>query len=442
MNDNYTKMTTLPVEKLVCRMAVPSILSMLITAFYNMADTYFVSSISTQATGAIGIVFSYMALIQAISFFFGHGAGNYISRELGRQNIDNATVMASTGFFTAIFTGAAIGIAGTVFIRPLLLFLGSTGTILPDAVNYIRFILIATPFIMGAFVLNNLMRMQGNAKLAVIGISSGAILNVVLDPVFIFVFGLGTMGAGLATAISQMVSFVLLLILSQKNGGVSIRWSRFKLTGRRFLDIFAGGIPSLARQGLGSVASIFLNNIVAPYSDSAIAAFSVVSKIFMMASSALIGFGQGFQPVCGFNYGARLFDRVKKAFRFCVIVATIAMTALAVFGYFRAESIVSIFRNDDPLLISIACSAIKYQCISMPLTGYVIITNMFLQNTRKTLRATVMAMARQGIMYIPVLLIMNYFLQLKGVMMSQAIADVLSFILAIPLSVSALKEMK
>lgn len=441
-DEKYIRMTTSPIKKLVCAMALPSIGSMLITAFYNLADTFFVGKISTQATGAIGIVFSYMALIQAISFFFGHGSGNYISRSLGRRDIESAEKMASTGFFTAIFTGIVIGIAGTIFMKPLLHVLGATDTIMPEAVKYFRYILIATPFIMGSFVLNNIMRMQGNAAMAVIGISSGAILNVALDPIIIFGFNYGTAGAGLATAISQTIGFVLLFYLSTKKDGIKIKWKNYMPNAKNFGEIVAGGIPSLARQGLASVATICLNNAARPYGDSAIAAFSVVSRVTMIAGSALIGFGQGFQPVCGFNYGAGLYDRVKRAFWFCVRSSTVAMAVLGVFGYVFAEKIVTVFRRDDTMLIEIATKALRFQCVSLPLTGFVVMSNMFLQNTRKTVRATVIAMARQGIMLIPALFLLNMLYELTGIQLAQSTADILSFVLAIPLTISALREMK
>lgn len=442
MNEQkFIKMTTTPVERLVCGLAVPSILSMLVTAFYNMADTFFVGRISTEATGAVGVVFSYMTLIQAIAFFFGHGSGNFISRALGAKKYHDASVMAATGFFSAIIIGTIIGVLGFVFMEPMLNFMGATKTILPDAKKYIQYILIATPFIMGAFVLNNIMRLQGNAKMGVIGITSGAVLNVILDPILIFGFDMGCAGAGLATGISQMVSFIILLILSGQKDGIKILWKNFKFTWRRLWEIFVGGVPSLARQGLGSVATICLNKMAGDYGDPAIAAFSVVSRIVMIFSSALIGFGQGFQPVCGFNYGAGLYDRVKKAFWFCVKVSTVAMTIIAMGLFFGAEPLVCLFRKEDPEVVRIAVKALRMQCLSMPLMGYVVLSNMCLQNIRRTLSATITAMARQGLALIPVLFVLDYFFGLAGLQSAQPIADVISFVICIPLMGRALKKM-
>ena len=437
----FIKMTTAPVERLVCSMAVPSIISMMITAFYNMADTFFVGRISTEATGAIGVVFSYMTLIQAISFFFGHGCGNFISRALGAKQHDEAAKMAAVGFFSSIFVGIFLGIFGTIFIEPLLVFLGATETILPDAKAYIRYILLATPFIMGSFVLNNIMRLQGNAKMAVIGISFGAVLNVILDPILIFGADLGTAGAGIATGISQVISFWLLLYLSGKKDGIKIRWKNFKFTWRRFWEIFSGGIPSLARQGLGSVATICLNKTAGLYGDPAIAAFSVVSRIIMIFASALIGFGQGFQPVCGFNYGAGKFERVKKAFWFCVKVASVAMLVIAIGLYVGAEPLVCLFRKEDPEVVRIATKALRMQCITMPLMGFIVISNMCLQNMRKTVSATITAMARQGLLFIPAMFVFNALFGLFGLQLAQPIADGLTFVVCIPFMIIALKKM-
>lgn len=438
----FHKMTTEPVEKLVCNMALPSILSMLVTALYNLADTFFVGRLGTEATGAIGVVFPYMTLIQAIAFFFGHGSGNFISRALGARNREDAEKMAATGFFSAVIIGAVIGTLGLIFTEPMLTLFGATKTIMPEAKKYVIYILIATPFIMGAFVLNNIMRLQGNAKMAVIGIASGAVLNVVLDPIMISTMKMGTAGAGLATGISQLLSFALLLFLSGKRGGIKIKWKNFCFKWRSYKEIIAGGIPSLARQGLNSLASICLNNVAGIYGDPVIAGFSVVNRIMFIFISVLLGFGQGFQPVCGFNYGAKLYDRVKKAFWFCVKVSSVAMLILAVVLYFNAEFLVEKFSEDDLKLIEVGVKALRMQCFTLPLMGFIVLSNMCLQNTRKTVRATVVAMARQGVMLIPAIYLLNYFFELNGLIMAQPVADIATFILSLPMMITAIKEMK
>lgn len=439
--EKFRHMTQDPVEKLVCSMAVPSIISMLVSAFYNMADTFFVGKVSTQATAAIGVVFPYMALIQAVSYFFGHGSGNYISRALGRQETKDAEKMAANGFFSTLIFGLLLLVPCFLLRNPLLKGLGATPTILPDARNYFKYILAATPFMMCSLVMNNQMRLQGNARKGMIGISTGAILNIVLDPILIFALNMGVSGAALATAVSQFISFLILIHMSGQGDGVKIRWKAFSPSVKAYKEIIAGGLPSLCRQGLASIATICLNQTAGFYGDSAIAAFSVINRISIIASSALLGFGQGFQPVCGFNYGARLYDRVKKAFWFCIRISTAAMTALGVFGFIFAEPIVRLFRADDPELILIGARTLRFQSLVFPLLGWVIIVNMFLQTTRKTARASILAMSRQGIIFIPVLFTAMHFLALTGIQATQPISDILTFCIAVPFGLSALHEM-
>lgn len=318
--DNYVHLTTTPVPRLITSLAVPTIISMLVTSFYNMADTYFVGKINTQSTAAVGIVFSVMSIIQAVGFFFGHGSGNYISRKLGAQETESAEKMASTGFFFALFIGAALAVLGLLFLTPLSLALGSTPTILPYTERYLGIILLGTPFMTASLVLNNQIRFQGNAAYAMVGIVSGAVINVVLDPILIFVCDMGISGAALATVVSQICSFILLLYMGRRGGNIRIRYRNFTPTLAFIKEIIGGGTPSLTRQGLASVATILLNVAAGAYGDAAIAGMSIVTRISMFINAFLIGFGQGFQPVCGFNYGAGLYARVRQGFWFCVKV--------------------------------------------------------------------------------------------------------------------------
>jgi putative MATE family efflux protein len=438
--DKFIKMTTQPVGRLVTGLAIPSIVSMLISGIYNLVDTFFIGQINTPSVAALGIVFSYMALIQAVSMFFGQGAGNFISRALGRESAEEAEVMASVGLISSMGTGALMAVIGFIFMNPILRFFGSTETILPYASDYFTWILAGAPFIMGCFTMNNLMRHQGNALLSMIGIATGAVLNVALDPIFIFLFGLGIKGAGIATAISQFIGFFVMLALSGFRGGIPIRLNHFKPSLHLYREIAAGGLPSLARQGLLSVAAICLNQMASRYGDAAVASFSVVNRVTMLASAAMIGYGQGFQPVCGFNYGAGKFDRVRSAFRHSCIVSTIYCTALAALGFVFAKGIVSVFR-DDPDVIRIGSEVLRYQCISFPLTGIVVMANMFLQNIRKTWPAVIMASARQGIFFLPALIVGHLVLGFLGVEIAQAVADALSFILALPLCIYFLERL-
>ena len=328
--ENYEQLTTAPIAGVITRLAIPTIISMLVTAFYNMADTYFVGKINTQSTAAVGIVFSLMSIIQAVGFFFGHGSGNYISRRLGARDVANAEKMAATGFFMAFFTGCVLAVLGLLFLTPLSLMLGSTPTILPYTERYLGIILTGTPFMASSLVLNNQIRFQGNAAYAMVGIVSGAILNVVLDTQFIFVCDMGVAGAALATVISQVCSFTLLLYMATKGGNIPIRYRNFTPSLAFIKEIIGGGTPSLARQGLASLSTILLNLAAGAYGDAAIAGMSIVSRIGMFINSFLIGFGQGFQPLCGFCYGAGLYSRVRQGFWLCVRIGFIFQPCCAV----------------------------------------------------------------------------------------------------------------
>ncbi|WP_418490271.1 MATE family efflux transporter [Frisingicoccus sp.] len=437
----FKYMTEEPIPRLVCSLAVPTIISMLITSFYNMVDTFFVGRINTSATAAVGVVFSLMAIIQAFGFFFGHGSGNYISRQLGAQNMDEASKMASIGFFSALFTGMVLAVLGLIFIEPLARLLGSTETILPYAVDYLKYILVGAPYMTASLVLNNQLRFQGNAMYGMVGIVAGAVINIALDPILIFMCGMGIGGAALATIISQFISFMLLLWVSQRGPGIHISWKNARFSGYFLKEMVRGGVPSLCRQGLGSVATIALNVAAGVYGDAAIAGMSIVSRITMFAYSALIGFGQGFQPVCGFNYGAKLYDRVREAFYFCLKTAAGFLILLSVAGYIGAPQLIELFRKGDPEVTAVGIAALRFSCISFTLSGGIVMSNMLLQSIGMAVRASIVAAARQGLFFLPLIFILPTFLGLRGVEMCQMVSDILTFLLAMPLSISVLNKM-
>jgi putative MATE family efflux protein len=439
----FEKMTSRPVEKLVCQMALPTIAIMMVSAMYNTADTYFVGSLGTGATAAVGISFPLMAVIQALGFFFGHGAGNYISRALGAQNTADAEKMAANGFFTAFISGTLIAAAGTVFVQPLARLLGATETILPFARSYLRFILLGMPFMASSLVLNNLLRFQGSALWGMIGMISGAALNIGLDPLFIYVLGMGVAGASLATMLSQIVSCALLLAVSCAGGGnVRISFRHFSPEPRLYREIVRGGMPSLMRQGLHSLAVIFVNRAAAAYGDGIIAAISIVNRLVLIGNSALIGLGQGFQPVCGFNYGAGLYSRVKRAFWFCVKVTTFMLIVLGAGCFIFAPRIIAFFRKDDTEVIAAGAFILRLQCCTFPFMGWIILNNMMLQTIGKAIPASILAASRQGIFLIPLLCILTPLLGVLGIQISIPLSDFCTFILTIPLGLRALKEMR
>ena len=437
----FDRMTKTPIPRLIGELAIPTIISMLVTSFYNMADTFFVGKINTSATAAVGIVFPLMAMIQAFGFFCGHGSGNYISRQLGAHNFEDASKMSATGFVSAFVLGLGILVVGFLFTDPLLRIMGSTETILPYARSYMRIILIGAPYMTASLVLNNQLRFQGSAFYSMIGITTGAVLNIVLDPLFIFVLDMGVAGAALATIISQFVSFCLLIAGTFRGGNLRLNLRDFSPSLKYYQNIVKGGAPSLFRQGLGSFATVCLNLMAGPYGDAAIAAMSIVTRISQFAASVVIGFGQGFQPVCGFNYGAKLFKRVQEGFWFCVKFCTSVLLVAAVCGWIFSPNLIGIFLKTDPLVIEYGSQALRLQALTFPLVGWITISNMMLQTIGKTMKASLLAMSRQFLFFVPVILTLPGFLGILGVQLSQPIADFCSFLLAVPLSISVLREM-
>ena len=428
----FRKMTETPIPKLILSLAAPTILSMLITSIYNLADTFFVGQISTSASGAVGVVSSLMAIIQALGFMLGHGAGSIISRSLGSQNTKAATRFASTSFFTALTFGLILAAVGLTTLPHFMMLLGSTETILPHACAYARPILIAAPLMMSSLVMNNILRYEGKASFAMIGLVTGGVLNMVLDPVFIFGFGLGTAGAGIATALSQSFSFCIVLSMFLRGKTVSqFQLSAVTRSPAEFGTILMTGLPSFGRQGLNSIGGMLLNIAARSYGDAAVAGMSIVSRIFMFIISVAIGTGQGFQPVAGFNYGARKYRRVEKACVFTMCASFCFLSVIIAACWFNAEALIKLFR-DDPEVTAIALPAFRYQCFACFLQPVIVAGNMLFQSIGKSGRATFLACCRQGVFFIPLILTLPRMFGLLGIEICQPIADVLTFVVTVP----------
>ena len=421
-------------------MAVPSIISMLVTSLYNAVDTFFVGQIDTPSTAAVGVVFPVMFFIQAVAFFFGNGTGNYLSRELGARRRANAEAMATTGFVYAVLVGVLICICGELFLEHLSLLLGSTPTILPYTRKYLSVILLGAPIMTGALCLNNQMRFQGNARFAVWGIVSGALVNIILDPILIFALDMGVVGAAWATVIGQAISLFALLFLTYLPDNIPIHWRYLSGKSLYVKEIIAGGTPSLSRQGLGCVATMLLNVTAAVYGDAAIAAMSIVSRITMFVFSMVVGLGQGFQPFCGYTYGAQMYDRLREGFWFCVRIGTIFLVAMGIIGVVFAYPIIGMFR-DDPAVVEVGGLALLLQMITYPLNAFIMLGNMFTQTIRKPWRANLLASARHGLFFIPLIIVLPHFFGLLGIQICQSVCDVLTFILAVGVIRSLRKEL-
>ena len=440
LDDKYVEMTEQPVRRLVCRMAVPTIIAMVTSALYNVVDAAFVGRLSTEATAGIGISFAYMTFIQALGFFFGHGSGNHISRALGAKNTRSASIVASVGFFSPLLLGGMAAAICVPNLSSLSRLLGAPSEVVPFANDYLRYIVLATPFMMSALTLNNQLRLQGNARIGMVGIVSGAVLNIILDPILIFACRMGVSGASLATAVSQLFSWGLLLRGTFRPESVHIKLGNFKPSWSVYYEIFRGGLPSLFRQVFNCAAAVSLNYCAATYAApgeeaSAVAAFAVVTRVMMFAFSVVLGFCQGFQPVCGFNYGARKYHRVRESWLFATQVGTAFLLVISTLGFIFAPQVISLFRAEDPELIRIGSSTLRWQCAAFPLVPFFTATGMLFQNIRMTGPATLLSICRNGLFFIPALLLLPVWLGLKGVEMSQAVADVLTFILAVPYAI-------
>lgn len=440
-------MTTAPVRRLVARLAIPTIVSMLVTAIYNVVDTMFVGHLSTEATAGVGISFAYMTFIQAVGFFFGHGSGNHISRALGARHYSDASVMAAVGFFTPLIVGGVAAVLGLLYLEPLVLLLGAPESVAPYACDYLRYIVLASPFMMSALTLNNQLRLQGNAQFAMIGIGSGAVLNIFLDWLFIIVFDWGVTGASAATAISQFYSWTLLLLGTFRKGCVHLSVSNFRPTLRTYYDILCGGLPSLCRQAFNCISAICLNYAAARYAApgceaSVVAAFAVVTRTMMFAFAVVLGFDQGFQPVCGFNYGAGKYMRVRESYLFATTVTTVILIVVSVLGLIFAPGIIRLFRDEDPLLVEVGARVLRWQCAAFPLVGLSTSTNMLFQNIRMPIRSTLLSMGRQGLFFLPALFILPHFFGLKGVEVTQAVADLCTFLLSVPFAIWITRKLK
>ena len=439
--EQFRKMTETPIPKLILSLAAPTILSMLITSIYNLADTFFVGQISTSASGAVGIVSSLMAILQALGFMLGHGSGSIISRSLGSQNTDAATRFASTSFFTALVFGGIITVAGLLTLPDFMMLLGSTETILPHACAYARYILLAAPIMMSSLVMNNILRYEGKASFAMIGLVTGGLLNIALDPLFIFGLGMGTAGAGLATALSQTISFCILLSMFLRGKTVSqFRIAAVTREAREFGLILVGGAPSFGRQGLQSIGGMLLNIAARSYGDAAVAGMSIVSRIFMFIISVAIGVGQGLQPVAAFNYGARKFRRVRQAAIFTIEAAFCMLVVLVGLCWVNGDALIRLFR-DDPAVTAVALPAFHYQCLAMLLQPIIVVANMTFQSVGASGRATFLACCRQGVFFIPLILILPRTHGLFGVEICQPIADVLTFLVSLPFLIAFLQQL-
>ena len=435
----HKKMTEESVSKIIISLGIPTTISMLITNIYNMADTYFVGGIGDSAQAATGILFTLQCIIQAVAFMLGHGSGTFVAKYLAQRNIDRASTYTTTAFVAGGAMGLTLMTLGLVFINPFLRFLGSTETILPYAKDYGMWILIACPFLICSLVLNNVLRYEGKAFYAMFGLTTGGLLNIAGDYVLIKVLDMGVYGAGLSTAVSQIVSFVILLVLYIIFAQSRISLKLMGKEGEVYLNIFKMGLPSLIRQGLTSVSNGLLNNLIKPFGDAPIAAMSIVQKYSSFVMCVGLGIGQGYQPFSSFNYELKEYDRVKKGTKFLLAFGTIAVGALATLGFIFSPSIVALFQKDVEV-ISVGTPAMRYASIGLWFLPISVACNMLYQSIRKAAMASFMSIMRSGAVLIPVLLITSALWGLDGIIMSQGISDIITGIITLPFLIRFFKK--
>ena len=436
----YEKLVMTPIEKLIPSLAVPTVISMMVTMIYNLVDAFFVGKLGTSASAAIGIVLGVQSIIQAFGFMLGHGSGSLISMHLGKGEREAADRLLATAFFTAAGFSVLLSAFCLYFLTPLMRLMGSTDTILPFSRNYATYILISGPALMCSCILNNVMRYEGRAVFAMVGLVSGGVLNMIGDPILMFGLGLGIDGAGLSTAISQYISFGILLYMFLSGRTISrLSIRNYTKDIRDLFHILKVGFPSLIRQMLNSVSTMTLNNCAMPYGDAAIAAMSIVGRITMFIGSAMIGIGQGFQPVAAFNYGASKYARLRKAFFFTFRLGLLILGLLGILGMIAPGPVVRLFR-DDPAVVEIGALALRFQCVAVLFQPFSVTVNMLFQSIGKSREASFLATLRSGLFYVPILLILPRFIGLAGIQSAQMWSDILTVAVCVPFLARFLRE--
>ena len=437
------RMLTENIRTLIPSMAVPTIIAQLITTIYNLVDTYFVSTIGTYATAAVGVNSSLERMITIIGSLIGAGACSYISRLLGAKRKEQADRVLSTSFFTGLALGIIFMLVCRMMMGNLVDMLGATEECRQYSIQYATYVLYAAPFMIGSFILNMCLRSEGSAMYAMIGIGFGGILNCFLDPLFIYGLDLGVAGASMATAISKFISFCILITpYIRRRTSVRIAITKIKFVFNDVKEVVLIGSSSFFRSLLTVIASILINNIAGMYSTSVLAAISVSNRVMEFPFAIILGFGQGYQPVVGFNWGAKAWKRVKESYTFSCLVSIFGGIIIGLLIFVLAQPIVHIFNSEaDAEVLSIGILCIRLQCIALPLHALNSIVNMYYAGTGRAGRALVINISRQGYCLWPTLFIAPIFLGVYGIASAQAIADLLSMVVVIPFAIMALKEL-
>ena len=440
---DQTYMKEQPVLKLIVSMALPMVISMMVSSLYNIVDSFFIARISEDAMTALSLVYPVQNLINAVMIGFGIGINAVISFYLGAQDKKMADRAATQGMLLGTIHGVGFMILGIAVMRPFLQMFTGNAQIVDYGVRYSRIAFLFATALSWQLVFEKTFQAVGRMVESMTCMMSGAIINIILDPIFIFGLNLGISGAALATALSQCISFGILFFQSLlRKDCVHLKPGKITLSLSLYGEIFHGGIPSLCRQGVASIATAALNVAANPFGDAAIAALSIVSRYMMFIGSAMIGFGQGFQPVCGFNFGAKRYDRVLEAFWFCVKVAVVFLVTLSVVSFVGAPQIMRIFRKEDLDVIEIGTWALRFQCVTLPLSAWIVMSNMMTQTIGYGFRASLVAAGRQGLFLIPALFVLPVKFGIRGLQLCQPVADALTFVLGVVIVLGILRELK
>lgn len=438
----YKRITEAKIYPLLWRMALPSMVGMIVSSVYSMTDTFFIGRLDrTELTASVGVAFSFISIVQAIGFWFGYGSGNYISRQLGKKNAKEAQVMAATGFVLSAVVGIIILLGGLIFLKPLVLLLGGgiSDGLMEATASYLRITLISVPFMLGANVLYNELRLQGSARDSMVGLMVGMLINMILDPILIFVFDMGVEGAALASLIGQLCGFFLLWYFAGQNGNIPINIRNSKFDFDHLKEILSGGAPNFCRQGISSISAVLVNQAAGAFGESAIAGVTVALRILTMGYALVIGFGQGFQPICAINYGAGKYYRIKEAFWDTLVTTTAFLIIAATVIVFKADSLLSLFSSENAVR-EIGVSILKAQCTVLPFMGYYILIGMLLQNIGRFGTATLVTIAENGTFLIPVVLILPLLFGFDGLIWCKPVASVCAFLFSLMVGTRAWRK--
>ncbi len=430
----YERMTTEPVRRLTVKLALPSIISMLVTTVYNIVDTWFVARLGTQATAAVGISFAIMEMISSLGFLFGTGSGTLVGLLLGAKNRHSASITASTACFCVIILSTVLAAAGILFLSPLMKILGSTVTIQPYAETYARYILLGFPIMSLSLVLSSILRSEGMNRQAMIGIGCGGVLNMLLDPLFIFTFRGGIAGASLATFVSQTIGLCVLLRFFMTGRTESrLALSSVRPTARLLREIVRAGFPSLCRHGAGTLSSACLNISAGICGgDSLIAAFSIVTRIIAFILALIKGFTQGAQSIYSYNKGAGRNDRIREAYRFTLHGNVLGAGFIALLIFFAAPGIMNLFSTTDAETIALGVTALRLHAAGLIFMPYGFAMSILLQAVGESGKATFLACLPQGICYIPLVFLLPRLFGTFGLMLTPLMAYLITDLITVP----------